>query len=158
MFTNSGGLLRRFGQPYGTSVQKGKKKDEGGESPESQIGEGATRERGDGYEHSSNRGTPEGKENDYAFSWQALWEGYLQGVVEHRCRCGSELAQEVLRDSGYGKRGASKPSERTVAELGDSLFSLLCMANEMHVNVEDVLRETLVRYGKRLPPEQRPNS
>jgi len=37
-----------------------------------------------------------------------------------------------------------------VAELGDSLFSLLCMANEMNVDVEDVLRVTLVRYQKRL--------
>ena len=56
----------------------------------------------------------------------------------------------MLRDSGYGKHGAAKPSERTVAELGDSLFSLLCMANEMGVDVEDVLRVTLARYRKRL--------
>ena len=39
------------------------------------------------------------------------------------CAETGELAQEILRDSGYGKRGAARPSERTVAELGDSLFS-----------------------------------
>jgi NTP pyrophosphatase (non-canonical NTP hydrolase) len=38
-----------------------------------------------------------------------------------------------------------------VAELGDSLFSLLCMANEMGVDVEDVLRATLARYRERRP-------
>ncbi len=67
------------------------------------------------------------------------------------CAETGELAQEILRDSGYGKRGAARPSERTVAELGDSLFSLLCMANEMNVDVEEVLRVTLARYQKRLP-------
>ena len=66
------------------------------------------------------------------------------------CAETGELAQEILRDSGYGKHGAAKPSEKTVAELGDSLFSLLCMANEMHVDVEDVLRVTLTRYRRRL--------
>ena len=64
------------------------------------------------------------------------------------CAETGELAQEILRDSGYGKHGSAKPGERTVAELGDSLFSLLCMANEMGVDVEDVLRATLTRYRK----------
>ena len=41
-----------------------------------------------------------------------------------------------------------------MAELGDSLFSLLCMANEMGVDVEDVLRAALARYRKRRPGQR----
>jgi NTP pyrophosphatase (non-canonical NTP hydrolase) len=40
-------------------------------------------------------------------------------------------------------------NDKTVAELGDSVFSLLCMANEMDVDVEEVLRTTLDTYSKR---------
>ncbi len=47
-------------------------------------------------------------------------------------------------------RLSSRVSDRTVAELDDSLFSLLCMANEMGVEMEEVLRVTLVRCQKRL--------
>jgi NTP pyrophosphatase (non-canonical NTP hydrolase) len=66
------------------------------------------------------------------------------------CAETGELAQEILRDTGYGKQGITKVSNKTVAEFGDSLFSLLCMANEMGVDVEEVLRATLTRYQKRL--------
>jgi NTP pyrophosphatase (non-canonical NTP hydrolase) len=67
------------------------------------------------------------------------------------CAETGELAQEILRDSGYGRRGIVKVSEKTVFELGDSLFSLVCMANEMGVDLEDVLRRTLSKYAKRAP-------
>jgi NTP pyrophosphatase (non-canonical NTP hydrolase) len=65
------------------------------------------------------------------------------------CAESGELAQAILRDAGYGKREVAKVSEKTVAELGDSIFSLLCMANEMNVDVEEVLRNTLATYEKR---------
>jgi NTP pyrophosphatase (non-canonical NTP hydrolase) len=64
--------------------------------------------------------------------------------------CGEtgELAQEVLRDTDYGKRRIVKVSKRAVAEFGDSLFSLLCMANEMDVDIEKVLKSTLEKYER----------
>jgi NTP pyrophosphatase (non-canonical NTP hydrolase) len=65
------------------------------------------------------------------------------------CAETGELAQEILRESGYGKQIITKVSDKTVAELGDSLFSLLSMANEMNVDVEEVLGRTLDTYAKR---------
>jgi len=65
------------------------------------------------------------------------------------CSETGELAQEILRQTGYGKQTITQASDKTVAELGDSLFSLLCMANEMNVDVEEVLKATLTRYAKR---------
>jgi NTP pyrophosphatase (non-canonical NTP hydrolase) len=60
-----------------------------------------------------------------------------------------ELAQEILRDSGYGKNKILKPSEKTVEEFGDSLFSLLCMANEMDLDIMSALKSTLEKYESR---------
>ena len=65
------------------------------------------------------------------------------------CSETGELAQEILRQTGYGKQTVTQASDKTLAELGDSLFSLLCMANEMNVDVEEVLNATLMRYSKR---------
>lgn len=42
-------------------------------------------------------------------------------------------------------------SDKTVAELGDAIFSSMSMANEMDVDVEEVLLGTLARYQKKLP-------
>jgi NTP pyrophosphatase (non-canonical NTP hydrolase) len=65
------------------------------------------------------------------------------------CAETGELAQEILRDSDYGKRRILKVSDKTVAELGDTLFSLLCMANEMEVDVQELLHSTLATYDRR---------
>ena len=61
-----------------------------------------------------------------------------------------ELAQEILRDTGYGKQAITRVSDKAVAELGDSVFSLLSMANEMDVDIEEALAAAIERYGKRL--------
>ena len=65
------------------------------------------------------------------------------------CSGTGELAQEILRETGYGKQAITKVSDKTIAELGDSIYSLLSMANEIDVDVEEVLRVTLDRYAKR---------
>ena len=66
------------------------------------------------------------------------------------CSETGELAQEILRDTGYGKQAITRVSDKAVAELGDSVFSLLSMANEMDVDIEEALAAAIERYGKRL--------
>jgi NTP pyrophosphatase (non-canonical NTP hydrolase) len=66
------------------------------------------------------------------------------------CSETGELAQEILRDARYGKQDISRVSEKAVAELGDSVFSLLSMANGMNVDIEEALAAAIERYGKRL--------
>ena len=71
------------------------------------------------------------------------------------CSETGELAQEILRDTGYGKQAITRVSDKAVAELGDSVFSLLSMANEMDVDIEGALAAAMERYGKRLERDGR---
>jgi NTP pyrophosphatase (non-canonical NTP hydrolase) len=59
-----------------------------------------------------------------------------------------ELAKEVLKGTDYGK----KPFEMTKSfadEFGDVLFSLVCLANQTNLNIEDALDQALIKYNKR---------
>ncbi len=59
-----------------------------------------------------------------------------------------ELAKEVLKGSGYGK----EPFQATASweeELGDVLFSLLCVVNETGVDAEQALGKVLEKYRLR---------
>ena len=50
-----------------------------------------------------------------------------------------ELSKILLRGTGYGTTGF-RPSEEWVEELGDVLFSLICVANSTGVDLETSLR------------------
>ncbi len=59
-----------------------------------------------------------------------------------------ELSKEVLESSDYGKKPltASKEMEE---ELGDCIFSLLCLCNSLHLDGETALHTALEKYRKR---------
>ena len=59
-----------------------------------------------------------------------------------------ELSKEILKGTDYGK----KPLELTEAwkeEIGDVLFSLICIANETDIDLESCLKLALDKYQKR---------
>lgn len=59
-----------------------------------------------------------------------------------------ELAKEVLKSSDYGKR-AFENTEAFVNEFGDVLFSVICLANQTDLNLENIIETSLVKYDKR---------
>lgn len=59
-----------------------------------------------------------------------------------------EMAKEVLKGSEYGKR-TFKSNENLESEMGDILFSLICLANITDINLEDSLKKVLNKYEKR---------
>lgn len=70
-----------------------------------------------------------------------------------------ELAKEWLKDTQYGKQPLGQaPTENWQAELGDVLFSLLCLANESGVDAEQALDHALERYRQRIEKAGHPGS
>jgi NTP pyrophosphatase (non-canonical NTP hydrolase) len=60
-----------------------------------------------------------------------------------------ELAKEVLKSTQYGRaHGALTPNWQV--ELGDVLFSLLCLGNATEVDMDSALHEALEKYEQRL--------
>lgn len=68
-----------------------------------------------------------------------------------------ELAKEVLEGSAYG---AKAPVLRASweGELGDLLFSVLCLANQTDVDLEVALAATLDKYRGRMASTGTPGS
>ena len=59
-----------------------------------------------------------------------------------------ELGKEILKGNSYGKETCEKTSDLE-SEMGDVLFSLMCIANTMDVNLEEALKGVLAKYEKR---------
>lgn len=59
-----------------------------------------------------------------------------------------ELSKEVLKGTHYGRKEFQK-TEEWDSEIGDVLFSLICIANETKTNLEDCLKYVLDKYEKR---------
>lgn len=59
-----------------------------------------------------------------------------------------ELSKEVLKGTNYGSDNFKK-TEEWKSEIGDVLFSLICIANETNTNLEDSLNYVLNKYEKR---------
>ncbi|MBU5485116.1 hypothetical protein KQI86_12300 [Clostridium sp. MSJ-11] len=59
-----------------------------------------------------------------------------------------ELSKEVLKGTDYGNKQFSI-TKNWKSELGDVLFSLICIANETNTNLEDCLNYALYKYEKR---------
>ena len=68
-----------------------------------------------------------------------------------------EVAKEALRGNDYGRR-TFEPTEEWSAELGDALFSLLCLANSTGVELAAALESTLEKYRQRLSISDTPSS
>jgi len=59
-----------------------------------------------------------------------------------------EIAKEVLKGNEYGR----KPliiSQDMAGELGDALFSLMCIANSCQIDMHESLENVLRKYEKR---------
>lgn len=59
-----------------------------------------------------------------------------------------EMAKEVLKATEYGKKDFIV-NEDWEGEMGDVLFSLICLANSTGINLEESLCKTLEKYEKR---------
>ena len=59
-----------------------------------------------------------------------------------------ELSKESLKSSDYGKE-RFKTTDEWVNELGDVIFSLMCVANNTEVDLEVALNKALNKYEKR---------
>lgn len=59
-----------------------------------------------------------------------------------------ELSKEVLKGTNYGSKEFAK-TEEWDSEIGDVLFSLICIANQTETNLENCLRYVLDKYEKR---------
>lgn len=64
-----------------------------------------------------------------------------------------EVGKELLKGSNYGKKQLSK-TENLEYEIGDSLFSLVCLANSLDIDLEKALLATLEKYQKRFEKKE----
>ena len=60
-----------------------------------------------------------------------------------------EVAKEVLKSTRYGKT-RFKRGENWESELGDILFSTICVANTTNVDLEKALVNVLTKYRRRI--------
>ena len=64
-----------------------------------------------------------------------------------------ELSKEALKATHYGKTTFQK-NEDWEQELGDALFSLICVANATGVDLEAALAKVLTKYQNRIDETQ----
>ena len=60
-----------------------------------------------------------------------------------------ELAKEHLKSSEYGRREL-RTTDEWKGELGDVLFSLVCLANATGVDLDAAIRQAMDKYEQRL--------
>jgi NTP pyrophosphatase (non-canonical NTP hydrolase) len=60
-----------------------------------------------------------------------------------------EVAKEILKSTNYGA-SAFEQRDEIKSELGDLFFSLLTLANELDVPLDEALTEALAKYERRL--------
>ena len=68
-----------------------------------------------------------------------------------------ELAKEIIKASNYGKE-EFKFRQEIKSELGDLLFSLIVLANQLDINLEQALNLVLEKYEKRIRERGSPSS
>ena len=60
-----------------------------------------------------------------------------------------ELAKEIIKSTNYGKE-VFKFREEIKSELGDLFFSLVVIANQLNINLEEALNLVLEKYERRI--------
>lgn len=60
-----------------------------------------------------------------------------------------EIAKEILLMTNYGKK-KGEIKEELKGEIGDTLFSLMVLANELNIDLEEALEVVLAKYEHRL--------
>lgn len=68
-----------------------------------------------------------------------------------------ELSKEILKATDYGQN-AFAPTASWADEMGDVLFSLICIANATGVDLEQSLSQVLDKYQKRIETTHRAGS
>jgi NTP pyrophosphatase (non-canonical NTP hydrolase) len=69
-----------------------------------------------------------------------------------------EIAKEFLHITNYGKDLNIIKTEALEAELGDALFSLICLANSLDINLESSLAKVMEKYAMRIKQTGNPGS
>ena len=59
-----------------------------------------------------------------------------------------ELGKEILKGNDYGKKDYCN-TDNLKSEVGDVLFSLICIANGLNVDLKQSLEEVLTKYEDR---------
>ncbi len=59
-----------------------------------------------------------------------------------------ELGKELLIGSDYGGKKFEKTSNID-SELGDTLFSLICLSNELNVDLDSAIEKVITKYENR---------
>ena len=59
-----------------------------------------------------------------------------------------ELGKEILKSSHYGKESFSSTKDFEL-ELGDVLFSLICVANSLNMDLDQAISNVLKKYHDR---------
>jgi len=70
------------------------------------------------------------------------------GVLDLTSEVG-EVSKEILKMTNYGNSPLVKNKE-IESELGDTLYSLIVIANKLDINLENALNLVLEKYNKRL--------
>lgn len=69
-----------------------------------------------------------------------------------------ELAKEVLKITAYGKNQKVVKTENLELEMGDVIFSLICLANTLDVDLQGALAMALNKYKARIAKNNDPGS
>lgn len=59
-----------------------------------------------------------------------------------------ELGKEILKGNEYGKKDFCN-TENIESELGDTFFSLICVANGLNIDLQNALYNVLNKYENR---------
>ena len=59
-----------------------------------------------------------------------------------------ELGKEILKGNDYGRKEFSN-TDNIESEIGDVLFSLICLANGMNISLEKAISNVLKKYENR---------
>ena len=68
-----------------------------------------------------------------------------------------EFAKEIVKSTNYGKE-KFKFRKEIESELGDLLFSLLIIANQLNIDLEKALNSVLKKYEERIREKGTPSS
>jgi NTP pyrophosphatase (non-canonical NTP hydrolase) len=69
-----------------------------------------------------------------------------------------EASKEILKSTSYGRTTVAGASEALSDELGDVLFSLLCLSNTLEVDIQLSLERAIEKYKRRLASTKSPGS
>lgn len=60
-----------------------------------------------------------------------------------------ELARELNHRFGPKKKKSGEETREVADEIGDIIFTLTCLANSLHINLDDAFNRTMKKYNSR---------